>query len=65
MSAQALNFPAYLQIPLDAGVLSPHQAWRLAWDLEVLTLEPWTPGVQQVNQSVTLFHWQTEGLPVQ
>ena len=53
---QALTFPHYLQQTLEQGILTPEQVWRLEYDLEQLTLEPWSPGVQEINRTVTLFH---------
>lgn len=60
MSAQALEFPMWLQLPLEAGVLSPAAAWALEQELETLQSEPWTPGVFELNQRVQLFLTPTE-----
>ena len=62
MSAQALRFNPYLQIPMDEGCLSPASAWALNLDLLTLVSEPWAPGMFELNQLVTLFHWQTQDL---
>lgn len=62
MSAQPLQFRPYLQNPLDEGVLTPHQAWLLMWDLEQFPTEPWSPGVQPISRLVQLFHLNVEQL---
>ena len=62
MSAQALEFPIYLQLPVNAGALSPHQAWQLDWELEVLQGQPWTPGVFEINLLVQMFHLPVESM---
>lgn len=60
--AQALRFGSYLQQPLEAGILTPEQAWRLAWEMEVLTFEPWTPDGLAMQRRVALFHLSPNGL---
>jgi len=62
MSASPATFPPWIQEPLESGHLSPESAWRLEWELVVLSNEPWTPGVHQISRTVELHHWQTEGL---
>lgn len=60
MSAQPAMFQDWIQEPLEQGLLSPHQAWRLEWELLVLTDQPWTPGVFEIRQTVGLYHWSPE-----
>lgn len=62
MTAELLMFPAYYQLPLEAGQISLEQAWRLQWELLVLTQQPWTPGVQEISQAVSLFHLPVESM---
>ncbi len=62
MSASPAMFDPWIQEPLDLGHLSPESAWKLEWELMVLQDDPWTPGVFQINQTVALHHWPTEGL---
>ena len=61
MSAQALQFPDVLQMPVEAGVISPETAWSLMWEWAVLQGQPWTPGVYEMNQRVLLFHHEMPG----
>ena len=63
--AQLLTFYPYLQEAVDAGCLSLESAWRLYWELEVLSEQPWTPGVQEIDLSVLLHHLEIEGMPLQ
>ena len=65
MSAQILEFTPYLQRPLEAGVLTPAQAWALMWEFDVTPTEPWGPGAQQLGRLVSLFYLETEDLPPQ
>lgn len=60
--AQALMFGAYLQLPLEAGLLTPEQAWRLAWDMEILPDQPWPPELLALDRRVRLFHLRPDGL---
>ena len=60
--AQVLEFPPYLQEPIEAGLLTHHQAWRLDYELTELQHQPWTPGVQEINRMVSMFYMQTEAM---
>ena len=60
MSAQPLQFPEWLSLPLEAGHLTPRQAWVLEWELLVLQDSPWTPEAWEVNQLAGLFHWEPD-----
>lgn len=58
MCAETLTFPDHLQEAIDAGAITAELAWRLAWDVEVRTYDPWCPVAQGVNLRVILFHWE-------
>lgn len=64
--ARALTFQPEIQEAIDAGVLSPRQAWALEWDLKVRTHEPWEPMAEQANLLLLLHHLERpEILPIQ
>ena len=58
MTAQAVTFSPWLQEPMEAGALSPRQAWVLEWEVTALQNEPWTPEAMEVNRLQSLYHWQ-------
>lgn len=58
MPACLLKFPQWLQEPIEEGCLTPHQAWQLEWEIEMLQGLPWTPGVFEIKQRVVLFHME-------
>ena len=60
MSAVPLQFPEWLHLPVDQGLLTPRQAWVLEWELLVLQDSPWTPEAWEVNQLAGLFHWEPD-----
>lgn len=63
MSATVLQFSPYLQEPMEAGVLTPVLAWTLEMEFERRQGLPWLPGMEFVNQLVSLWHWTPESLP--
>ena len=60
MSAQPCQFSPYLQELINEGHLNPHQAWRLAWDLEAIPELPWSPGVAEICQVADLYFLPTD-----
>ena len=62
MSAVPLQFPEWLHLPVEQGLLTPRQAWVLEWELLVLFDQPWTPEAWEVKQAVALFHWEPDSL---
>ena len=52
--AQLLTFGPSLQGAVEAGVLTPAQAWMLAWRTEVEPEQAWT---QRESDALDLFHW--------
>jgi hypothetical protein len=62
MSAQMLQFPDWIQEPLEQGVLTPEQAWRLEWELTQLSTQPWSPGMFELNLKVRLYHLPKESI---
>ena len=62
MPARALQFPPYLQAPLEQGLLTPRQAWLWERDQEQF-LEPWTPEGLQLQHLLVLFHWEPNRPP--
>ena len=56
MSALQATFPPWLQVPMEAGAITPAQAWALDWEILVLQDRPWTPGVLELSRKVALFH---------
>ena len=52
--ATILTFGPNLQSAVDAGVLTPEQAWMLAWRTEVEPEQAWT---QRESDALDLFHW--------
>ena len=62
MPATLATFEEWIQEPLDAGAISPAQAWALEWEILVLQGQPWTPGVREVLHLVDLFHKSPEEL---
>ena len=51
---QQLTFGPALQSAIQAGVLTPEQAWLLAWRTEVEPELAWT---QRESDALDLFHW--------
>ena len=49
-------FDPWIQEPLEAGAISPAQAWQLEWEILALQNQPWTPGSLELCQLVELFH---------
>jgi hypothetical protein len=62
MPASPLLFPEWLQPAVSEGSLTPHQAWRLYWEMEVLSDQPWTPGVREINLLLSLANWEPSEL---
>lgn len=62
MSAQTLRFDPWLQQPLEAGVISPQEAWSLEVDC-LLNPDQWIPlALHPAWSKVDLFHLE---LPMQ
>lgn len=63
--AQLLTFgESSLQDAVSAGVLTPEQAWMLAWRTEVEPEQAWT---QRESDALALFQWHLtppESLPL-
>lgn len=57
MTASVLLLSPYSQMPLDAGILTPALAWTLEYELEHRSTLAWLPGMEYVNQMVSLWHW--------
>ena len=56
MSAHPLQFPEAIQQPLEAGWISPRQAWLLDWEMTVALYQPWTPEGLLLNCLLQTFH---------
>lgn len=56
MSAHPLQFSPGIQEPLEAGWISPRQAWLLDQELTVLRYQPWTPEGLLLNCLLQTFH---------
>lgn len=60
MTAQAATFPPFLQQAMEAGVISPQQAWQVEWELIARSTLPWDPMVFALNQRAKLWMWPVE-----
>jgi hypothetical protein len=63
MSAEKLLFLPWLQEPIEAGVLTPAQAWSLGFEALMNPQGDWPKSLLPLAQRVSLFH--LEGLPMQ
>ena len=65
--ARALTFQTEIQEAIDAGVLSPRQAWALEWDLKARPHEPWEPMAAlrlQMLESKQRQEWEEQLAPL-
>jgi hypothetical protein len=60
MSAVAARFQDYLQLPMEAGAITPEQAYRVEVELLARRGLPWEPENFGFNQRASLWHWPTE-----
>jgi hypothetical protein len=65
VSAVAARFQDYLQLPMEAGAITPEQAYRMEVEFLARRDLPWEPGNFALNQRASLWHWVTEGVAIQ
>jgi hypothetical protein len=63
MPAEKMQFPSNLQASIEAGVLTPHQAWRLEWERVLFPTREWPKDLKPLVQRVNLF--LDQDLPMQ